>query len=144
MNQILPALRSGSLLSPFLGDVFEGWPGALAGRYAASREPFPIDVVEYEDRYLITADLPGYSSEELDITLKEKLLSIQAMPANENSKDSEPSYIIRERQIGAMCRTILLPHALSAESVDASLRNGVLTVTIKKDERLMPKRIKIQ
>lgn len=104
-----------------------------------------MDVAEYKDRYVLTADLAGIRNEEVEITLNNSRLFIEVKPQVEvhSSGDSEANYIVRERRIGAMSRTILLPYVTSEKNIDASMKDGVLTVTIKKDEASMPKKITV-
>lgn len=147
MTALLPALRSGSLLRPFLGDFFAdldefNWPSAA---WAENSAGFRMDVAEYKDRYVIKADLAGIRNEEVEITLNNSRLFIEVKPHAEvqDSSDTQVNYIVRERRIGAMSRTILLPYVTSERNVDASMKDGVLTITIKKDEALMPKKIAV-
>lgn len=147
MTTFLPVLRGGSLLRPFLGDFFADFNEYTDSlpTWAGNHGTFCMDVAEYKDRYVLTADLAGIRNEEVEITLNNSRLSIDVKPNAEvqDSSDSEVNYIIRERRIGAMSRTILLPYATSERNIDASMKDGVLTVTIKKDEALMPKKITV-
>jgi HSP20 family protein len=147
MTTLLPALRSGSLLRPFLGDFFAdldefNWPTAS---WAEGSVGFRMDVAEYKDRYVLTAELAGIRNEEVEITLNNGRLCIEVKPHAEvqDSSDTEVRYIVRERRLGAMTRTILLPYVTPEKNIDASMKDGVLTVTIKKDEALMPKKIAV-
>lgn len=147
MTTSLPALRSGSLLSPFLSDFFAeldefNWPSAVL---ADSGTSFRMDVAEYKDRYVIKADLAGIRNEEVEITLNNSRLSIEVKPHAEvqDSRDGDVRYIVRECRIGAMRRTIQLPYVTCEKNIDASMKDGVLTVIIKKDEALMPKKITV-
>lgn len=145
MTTFLPALRSGSLLAPLLGDFFAdldefAWPTAISADQGAG---FRMDVAEYQDRYIIVADLPGRSTEDVDITLHNSHLAISVKPQAEVQRSSEGDvrFTLRERRIGAMRRTIQLPYTASEKNIDATMKDGILTVTIKKDEALMPKKI---
>lgn len=148
MNTFLPALRSGLLLRPFIGDLFaeldqETWPPLIS---ADQGTVFRMDVAEYQDRYVIVADLPGRSTEDVDITLHNCHLTIEVRAQTEVQRSSEGDVksILRERRIGAMKRTLQLPHTTSEKNIDATMKNGVLTVTIKKEEALKPKKIVVQ
>lgn len=147
MTMLLPVLRGGSLLRPFLGDFFADFNEFTDSlpEWAGNHETFRIDVAEYKDRYVLTADLAGIRNEEVEITLNNSRLSIDVKPNAEvqNSSDAEVHYILRERRIGAMRRTIQLPYVTCEKNIDASMKDGVLTVTIKKDEALMPKKITV-
>lgn len=147
MTPLLPALRSGSLLRPFLSDLFANpeefyWPASTRNEGGVG---IRIDVADHKDRYVIKADLAGIRKEEVEITLNNSRLTIAVKPYAEvhDSSDSLENFIVRERLIGAMSRTILLPYMTSEKNVDASMKDGVLTVTIKKDEALMPKKITV-
>ena len=144
MTTLLPVLRGGSLLRPFLGDFFAEFTDSLP-EWAGNNETFRLDVSEYKDHYVLKADMAGIRNDEVEITLNNSRLSIDVKPTPEvqNSSDAEVKYIIRERRIGAMSRTILLPSVTSESNIDASMKDGVLTVTIKKDEALMPKKITV-
>ena len=147
MTTLLPVLRGGSLLRPFLGDFFadlEAFSDSSPS-WVGNHETFRMDVAEYKDRYVLTADLPGIRNEEVEITLNNSRLSIDVKPNAEkqNSSDQEANYIIRERRISAMNRTIQLPYVTSERNIDASMKDGVLTVRIKKDEAVMPKKITV-
>lgn len=147
MTTLLPALRSGSILRPFLGDFFAdlnefNWPNTS---WSDAGSGFRMDVVEYKDRYVLKADLAGIRSEEVEVTLNNSRLLIEVKPHTEvqSSSDTEARYIVRERRFNAMSRTVLLPSVTSEKNIDASMKDGVLTVTIKKDEALMPRRITV-
>ena len=147
MTTFLPALRSASLLRPFLGDFFAdlddfAWPTAISADQAAG---FRMDVAEYQDKYVIVADLPGKATSDVDITLHNSHLSIgvTSQVEVERSADRGVRFILRERRSGTMRRTVQLPHATSEKNVEATMKDGVLTVTIKKDESSTPKKIAV-
>lgn len=147
MATLLPALRSGSILRPFLSDLLADldefhWPINALARDSVG---FNVDVAEYNDRYVIKADLAGVRNEELEITLGNNRLTIEVKPQAEvqDSSDTPVNYILRERRIGAVRRTVLLPYVTSEKNIDASLKDGVLTITIRKDEALVPKKITV-
>lgn len=147
MTTSLPVLRGGSLLRPFLGDFFADFTELTDSlpAWVGNHETFRMDVAEYKDRYVLTADLAGIRNEEVEITLNNSRLSIDVKPNVEvrDSSDTEVNYIIRERRIGAKRRTIQLPYVTYEKNIDASMKDGVLTVTIKKDAALMPKKITV-
>lgn len=147
MNTFLPALRGGSLLRPFFADIFREFeePGWQPTLWSSEITGFPMDVAEFPDHYLITADLPGRSNQDLNITLVNSQLSIEVTPQAEvqSSKDGEAKYLFRERRSGAVRRTIVLPYSTSEENIDAVLKDGVLTITVKKDQAMLPRRIKV-
>ena len=147
MTTLLPVLRGGSLLRPFLGDFFADYNGLADSlpTWAENHGTFRMDLAEYKDRYVLTADMAGIRSDEVEITLNNRRLSIEVRPNAEvqAANDSEVHYILRERRSAASTRAVVLPYATSESNVDASMKDGVLTVTIKKDEALMPRKISV-
>ena len=102
-----------------------------------------LDVAEEDDKYVVTASLPGVAPEDVDITLTDNVLTIQG----EISKDEaieEQKYHLRERRFGRFIRSITLPNAVAADKVEAVSENGVLTLTLPKTEEVKPKRIEIR
>ena len=147
MTAFLPALRSGSLLRPFLSDFFTDLDEFASPRVFSADQPagFRMDVAEYQDRYVVVADLPGRSTQDVEITLDNSQLAIEVKPQTEVQRSSEGRvrFILRERRIGAIRRTIQLPYTTTEKNIDAIMKDGVLTVTIKKDEALTPKKIPV-
>jgi HSP20 family protein len=142
------ALRNGSLIKPLFGDIFSercdcAWP---LSAWAEKQRTFPMDVTEYSDRYVISAELPGVTNEEIEMTLNNNKLSLQVKPQQQTADEEkkEVRHILRERRGGALQRTIVLPNAISEEHINAALKDGVLSITVQKSDALQPKKIRIQ
>lgn len=91
---------------------------------------FKVDVSDQGDKYLIEADLPGMEKEHVKIEYDNKYLTISAR--REDTKETqENSYIRRERQCGEYRRSFYIDNILP-EEIDASFRNGVLKIELKK------------
>lgn len=92
-----------------------------------------IDVADHAGEIVVTADLPGYSREDIDVRLSDKQLRIDArrQQATEQSGE-EGDYIRRERTQRSMSRSVTLPEPVDEEGVSAKYTNGVLTVTLPK------------
>lgn len=102
-----------------------------------------VDIREEDGRYLITADLPGVKSEDIDITLEHGVLTIQGS-RDEESREEKPGYHRVERFRGRFVRSFALPDTADNEKVDAHLKEGVLTIAIDKKERAKPRRIAVK
>lgn len=111
------------------------WPETPA------RVAFPIDVKDGEEAYEIFALLPGVSAEDLNIQIVNDTVTIQGEIKVDS--DENESYIIRERPAGRFMRALRLPETVDSAKVDASLKDGVLTLYIPKAEEARPKTIKI-
>jgi len=96
----------------------------------AFRNTFKLDVEEKEKEYLIQAELPGFTKDEVNLELKEGRLIISACK-DEEKEDNKKNYIHRERVYSRMQRSIYLPEA-AAENVKAKLDNGILTIKVPK------------
>jgi HSP20 family protein len=121
--------------------------GAFFGEREARPMPsgvFPaINLTENKDHYYVRAELPGMKSEEIDIQVAGRNLSIsgerQIQSEGENAR-----YHRREREAGKFSRVISLPDEINADKIDAHLLNGVLTVTVAKAEAVKPKQITVK
>jgi HSP20 family protein len=138
------------LRSPFnelarLQQQMDKWQGALSeGAFPIpAAGVFPLtNVTEDKDNYYVRAELPGINSDELDIQVTVKGISISGerkIPVEGNNV----KYHRREREAGKFSRTINLPEDVDVNKVDASLNNGILTVTIPKAEIAKPRQISI-
>ncbi len=103
---------------------------------------FRVDVRETERGYVVEANLPGWSKDDVEITLENSVLTITAEKTEEQCAD-EPNYHIRERRVGKMSRAFSMPEDIDASKVQATMTNGVLTVVVEKVEVKPPHRIEV-
>jgi len=92
-----------------------------------------MDLVEHDEEFVVTMDLPGFEKDDVDVRISDQTLHIDAEHATEIDEE-EPNYIHHERSHKAVSRRVHFPDAVDAEAVDATLSNGVLTVTVGKAE----------
>ena len=104
------------------------------------RQPV-VDVVEKEDEYLLEAELPGLSEEDVNVSVEDRLLTISA---NKAPNDDERRYLIRERTAGELRRSFVLPKDADRSNIEARFKNGVLLLTVKKLPEAKPRQIKIE
>jgi HSP20 family protein len=93
-----------------------------------------VDVVEDETRFELYADLPGVKQEALDIQVEKEVLTIRGERKLERRG---------ERVAGAFSRSFTLPKTVDAEKIVASLKDGVLTLTLPKRPEAQPRQIKV-
>ncbi len=105
---------------------------------------FNTDVIDKGDSYLLQAELPGFSKEEIKLDLDKETLSITAAH-NEEKKENKDNYVRQERRYQSYCRSFHIP-GIKKESITASYQNGVLEVSLPKDNVVIdePKRIDIK
>jgi HSP20 family protein len=101
-----------------------------------------FEVKETRNAYVFKADLPGVKEEDLDISLTGNRLTISGSRQAEE-KDEGERYFAFERSYGCFSRPFTLPEGHDGDHVDASLRNGVLTVTLPKKAEVQAKKITI-
>lgn len=110
------------------------FPSAFASMFA------PVDVLDTGDELLIRADMPGVKPENLKITVSGNTLTLKG----EVEADLEDTiYLHRERRISGYARSLPLPVAVEASKAQAVFRDGVLSLTLPKSEKVRPTTIKV-
>jgi HSP20 family molecular chaperone IbpA len=126
-----------------LFDSFFRWDSAPAAGVPA------VDITETEKGYEIVAELPGFSDDELEIQVKENLLTISAEKmekAEKKEKDDkdEVRYLKRERTSRSFKRSFYLPKDARQDGIEAEFKNGLLTLSLAKQEEAKPLTIKVK
>ncbi len=104
----------------------------------------PVDIHEYTDRFELYVDLPGVDPGKVELTLEDGVLTL----SGERDEAGEPrstdiQYRRAERSHGHFYRRFVLPDTADSDGVKATGKNGVLTVTIAKHAKALPRRIQI-
>jgi HSP20 family protein len=103
-----------------------------------------VDVHEYTDRFELYVDVPGVDPEKVELTLENGVLTLSGQRSvHSGGKNEEPLYERSERGQGHFYRRFVIPNTVDSEKVNATGKNGVLTVTIPKQAKAMPRRIQI-
>lgn len=101
-----------------------------------------VDIVEKDDEYKLTAELPGVDEQTVDIKFSEGTLTLKGKKEKER-EDAELDYFISERRYGAFQRSFRVPNGVDADKIEASVKRGVLTVTLPKTAEARKKQKKI-
>ena len=101
-----------------------------------------MDLVEADEHFVLRADLPGMSEEDVNIEVEERVLTISGERKAEHT-ETKDGYQRFERAFGAFSRSLTLPEGIDAEAVSASFDRGVLEVRIRKPEQRKPRKISI-
>jgi HSP20 family protein len=104
---------------------------------------FAVDLKEEPDKYELRAELPGVRPDDVRIEVTANTISIAGEFDQEEEKE-EGQYIRREIRSGRFHRAFSLPVEIDPKKVDASFRDGVLTVTLPKGETMRPRQIRVQ
>lgn len=140
MFELIPfSARRFPLYDPFR--VFDDWFGrdGSGGRFSS----FRTDIREEEDRYILKADLPGCSREDVEVTVENDRLTISARRSEESGAEDDSGYLRRERIWGSFCRSFDLS-AVDADNISAAYNDGVLTLTLPKKEQSRPSSRKLE
>lgn len=89
------------------------------------------DAAAASEGYTISLELPGVAGEDIDISLHEGTLVVRGEKRSE-SEERGLTYFFSEREYGTFMRSFRLPPDANPESIDAQLRNGVLTIAVAK------------
>ena len=119
----------------------------VARRWAENQEhTLSINIREEDEAYVLSALVPGLKSEDLNIQVLEDVLSIEGeyMRSGPADKTDENQYLVRELPNGSFTRTLRLPSAIQADSVEAQITDGVLTLRLPKAESARPKKIQVK
>lgn len=102
-----------------------------------------VDVSEKDNQIQVTAELPGLAEDDIDLSLSENVLTISG-EKKEERKAEEQNYYRVERSYGSFQRRIPLPAEVGADQVEASFKNGVLSVTLPKKAEAQQEQKKIE
>jgi HSP20 family protein len=119
---------------------FEG--GRTANGSTARRWIPAMDLVETEDHLVLRGDLPGMTEDDVDIEIKDSVLTVSGERKSE-SEDKSEGYHRVERSFGSFSRSLTLPQGIDPERVEAKFENGVLEVQIPKPAEAKPTRVQI-
>ena len=101
-----------------------------------------MDLVETEDHFVLRADLPGVSEDDVKVELEDNVLTIAGERRHEEEAKGGGYYRL-ERATGVFSRSLTLPEGVDPEAVQASFDKGVLEVRIPKPEERKPRRVAI-
>lgn len=136
-----------SQLRDEINRVFTALSSSEGSSGATSAWVPPVDITEFADRFELAVDLPGVDPDKVDITLEDGVLSLsgerEPEARRDASADSGETRMRMERGHGRFYRRFVLPETVDAERVQASGRNGVLEITIPKQAKALPRRIKV-
>jgi len=102
-----------------------------------------LDVYQTPNEVVVKAALPGLKPEDVSIDITGETLTIRGEHKAEQEIKKE-DYLYQERRYGAFSRSVVLPSGLKPDKAEATMEDGVLTLTIPKAEEVKPKAIKVK
>ncbi|MEW6692708.1 MAG: Hsp20/alpha crystallin family protein [Pseudomonadota bacterium] len=121
------------------------WERPMWGEMMATMEArFPkMDVIDREGEVVVRAELPGFSKDEIEVSLMGEDLVIKGASRHEKVADEKGRYHRREISSQSFERSITLPAAVDAEKATSSFKDGVLELTLPKREKVKQHKIAI-
>ena len=145
-NLVRPAerARGWDVLGDF-DDLMGGWfrSPAVLQRDEAARMP-AIDVSEKEESYLVKAELPGVARENLDITINDGVLTINAERKEEKKEEKDDRVIRQERYLGKLVRSLRLGSDIDEGRIEAQYQDGVLKLSLPKTDEVKPRKVDVK
>jgi len=143
---LVPAARD---IEGFLTEAFEhpfrSW--MMTPWRQATRDVFrftpDVDVAETDEGYRVTAELPGLSKDDIAISIEEGVLILRGEKKEEKTEQKE-NYWRTERSYGSFVRRISLPTGVNEDAIEATFKDGVLTITLPKSEEATGRKVEIK
>lgn len=102
-----------------------------------------IDVSETADKVTVKAEVPGIEPKDIEISMVGDTLTIKGEKKAEREEKGE-SYHLVERSYGSFSRSIRMPAPVDPDKIEATYKNGILTITCPKKEEVKPKAIEVK
>ena len=126
------------------GDLFDGFSNVPTKKGTAVRARTPVtDVSETDTAYLVEAELPGILKEDLDVTINDGYLLIEAKKKDYAGNSGKSRVIRQESSIGKFARSLRLGHDVNEQEVTAQYLDGLLKVTLPKIEETQPRKVEV-
>jgi HSP20 family protein len=103
----------------------------------------PVDIFETENELVLKADVPDVDLNDIDVRVENQTLTIEGERKFAQTSDAK-GYHRMERSYGRFVRSFAVPNTFDTEKINASYKNGLLTVTLTKKEAAKPRQIKVQ
>ena len=141
MLSLVPFESTGNSIFNYLDNMEKNFFGI----FYSPHSHFRTDIEDKGDRFVLTAELPGYEKDDISIDVSEDMLTIKAEMHSENTEETENRYIRKERREGFLCRSFNVS-GIDTEDIFAEYKNGILTLEMPKTEPESPdvRRIEIQ
>ncbi len=103
----------------------------------------PVDMYQTDNEVVVKAAVPGFTPEEIDISITGDTLTIRG-EHKEDKQVKDEDYLYRECRFGAFSRSLTIPVKVKSEKAEAVFENGMLTLTLPKAEEVKPRQIKVK
>ena len=125
------------MMIPKRKDEFDLFNDFFGGDDFFSRRESSImktDIREKADKYVIEMDLPGYEKENINLTLKDGYLEVNANVEKEEKNEENERFVHKERFYGHCSRSFYVGEQITEEDIHAEFKNGILKVSVPKKD----------
>lgn len=139
-----PFLRLREDVDRVFDGFFRGWP-AMRGfdlDFSGGELTPVVDVSETDKSYEISVELPGLDDKDVELTLRDDLLTISGEKKTER-EEKKKGYHLSERSYGSFQRSFRLPDDVQAEKIKAEMQKGVMSISLPRSPSAKPKQRKI-
>lgn len=144
---LLPTIREGLGLTPFrrqMDRLFSDFfPEVPNGFPALAEGALLVDLAETPESVVVKAEVPGIELKDLDISIVGETLYIKGEKKEEKEEKGKTWHRV-ERSYGAFARAVTLPAPVKQDKIEATVKDGVLTVTLPKAEEAKARKIAIK
>ena len=102
----------------------------------------PVDIEEDSEKLVLTAELPGFKEDQIDLQVEGGVLTIRGERTFEDKQDGKNFHRV-ERSYGQFVRSFTLPNNVDRDNVKASFKDGLLSIELPKREEAKPRQIKV-
>lgn len=141
VDRLFEDFDRGSWMSPFRRSVFDIEP--FWRREVAMGAIPSVDIVEKDNAYEVTAELPGMDEKNVEVKLVDGGLTIKG-EKREEKEEKKKDYYLHERHFGSFERSFPVPEGVETDKIEASFKKGVLTVTLPKKAKAQKPEKKIE
>jgi len=121
-----------------LFDIFDNFQKKFFDNTNANLPAFRTDIRDMGDKFLLEAELPGFNKEDIDLALKDGILTIKAEhKESHDEKDEKGEYLRRERRYGSFARSFDVS-GIDETNITAAYNNGILELTLPKQAPVEP------
>jgi HSP20 family protein len=125
-------------------DEFNDFPSLFNQAFTRTVSLSPaVDVLEKEDAYLIQAEVPGVSPEDLEVSVENEVLTLKGKRISEHEEEGA-GYRRVERSYGSFSRSFVVPRGTNTDAIEAKAENGVLTITIPKVAAAQSRKVEVK
>lgn len=103
----------------------------------------PMDMVEGDNEVTVRVDIPGFKSDDVEVSVTEDLLTIKGTVSQER-EESKGRYHLKERSLSTFSRTLPMPTKIKPGETSAAFKNGTLTITLPKADEVKARSVRVK